>query len=384
MMHRPTRSVVVMLLLAFTANAQQPNTPAASMTIDGVAGPPYPITGVPLTAGFEAVVDITGPVGAPFVVIMTPSLTTGGGTLVLGSQFLDVDISPGYSVLMDGLANPGTFSIGASGTFNTNYPVSTAAVTGAQAATQAVLADPTNPGTFVALSAASQVSIIAPAAVVPISTPNNGGALFDLVPYGMTFPYYASSYTRMFINTDGNITFGSASGDFTPTPTEFRTQQPRIAPQWTDLDQSYAGASIVATVSQTSPTVRVDWIEMAEWSNAGSRHSFHVLLDMTNGDIVMVHDPLNMAMVYDELMGISPGQNAIPTTGWPAQRDLSTLPSNPIVGQPNEAFWEWFGLANGTMPYYTAGFNNPWDMAGTTTRFVAVGAGALGASYVGM
>jgi hypothetical protein len=35
------------------------------------------------------------------------------------------------------------------------------------------------------------------------------------------------------------------------------------------------------------------------------------------------------------------------------------------------------------MPFYTAGFSNPWDMAGTVTNFLAIGAGGTGAYYIG-
>ncbi|MEE2711421.1 MAG: hypothetical protein VX913_01480, partial [Planctomycetota bacterium] len=103
--------------------------------------------------------------------------------------------------------------------------------------------------------------------------------------------------------------------------------------------------------------------------------TFQLVMNMITGDIQVNHDPFNVAMVYDQLMGIAPGGNIIPAGGWPAQQNLSSLPGTPYFGAINEAFWEWFGLNNGTMAYYTAGINNPWDMVGTTTNFTAISAG---------
>ncbi len=371
--------IVLFALLAGVVTAQQPNTFYASMQVNGVAGPPYPITSVSLPRGLAQNVVISSlAANAPFVLFGANGLTPSGWS-VLGGQLLDVDINVGGFILLDGIVNPTVFNTGPTGSFNSTVVLPATTPIGTQAAFQALVADPTVPVYATRLTAASGVIVSQGLTVIPISTANNGGALFDFVPYGMTFPYYSNTWTRMFVNTDGNVTFGSASGDFTPTPTEFRTQQPRIAPFWTDLDQAFFGASITVTVDQSGltpfPTVTVDWIDMAEWANAGARHTFQLVMNMVTGDIQINHDPFNGAMVYDQLMGIAPGGNIIPAGGWPAQQNLSSLSGTPYFGAVNEAFWEWFGLNNGTMPYYTAGINNPWDMTGTTTNFTAISAG---------
>lgn len=378
-------SLIAVLLVLGVAGAQQPNTFQASMQINGVAGPPFPITGVNLPRGLPQNVVISGAVpNAPFVLFGAAALNANGYS-VLGGELLDVNIGLGGFVLLDGVANPTVFNTGPAASFNSSVVLPATATIGTMAAFQCLINDPSAPfGSR--LTAASEVTVSQGLTVVTISTPNNGGALFDFVPYGLTFPYYANVWTRMFINTDGNVTFGSSSGDFTPTPSEFRTQQPRIAPMWTDLDQSFFGASITATVDQSGllgfPTVTVDWIQMAEWNNSGARHTFQLVMNMVTGDITINHDPFNVAMVYDEFMGIGPGQNILPPNGqWPAYTDLSTLPGSPVTGTPNMAFWEWYGLVG--MTYYTQGFNNPWDMTGTTTNFLAIGAGAAGAFYYG-
>jgi len=366
------------------AGAQQPNTFNASMVINGTAGPPYPITGVNLPRGLpQNVVISSSTLNAPFVLFGAPFMYANGGYSVLGGELLDVNIGVGGFILLDGIANPTVFNTGATGAFNSSVTLSSTATLGTQAAFQCLVADVAAPfGSR--LTAASEVTVTQGLTVLTLSTPNNGGALVNLNSYGLSFPFYANLWTNMFVNTDGNVTFGSQSGDFTPTPSEFRTQQPRIAPMWTDLDQSYFGASITATIDQSGlfgfPTVTVDWIQMAEWSNTGARHTFQLVMNLVSGDITINHDPFNVAMIYDELMGIGPGQNLLPPSGmWAATQDLSTLPANPYLGAPNEAFWEWFGLVG--MTYYTQGYNNPWDMTGRTNNFLAVGVGASGGYY---
>ena len=366
--------------------AQQPNTGVASMRVNGTNGPPYPITGVSLPRGLPQNIVISGAPVAPFILFGGPSLLASGQN-VLGGQRLDVDISTASFILLDGTVNP-AFSTDATGIYNQNIVLPATATIGSSAAFQTVIADPTNAPFNTSLTAASEVVVTQGLTVVTVSNPNNGGSLFDLNAYGLSFPFYSNTYTRMFVNSDGNITFNAASGDFTPTPAEFRTQNPRIAPMWTDFDPSFSPGQITVTVDQSStapfPTVTVDWVNMAEWSNVGARHTFNCVLNTVTGDITMNHDPFNVAMVYDQFMGISPGLGLLPpapNNQWSAFKDLSTLPSSPILGLANESFWEWYGLVG--MTFYTQGFNNPWDMTGTTTNFLAVGAGSTGGAYFG-
>ena len=369
-------------LLATFALGQQPNTANASLVLDGRDGPTFPITGGTMSPGFQQRLRLDGPASAPFGVVIAGGLLSQGFPL-FGAELLDLDLSGPFVIPIDGVANP-YWAIPASGTYYAYFSIPATVTVGTALAAQGLVLDPSAPSAR-RLTAASLVDIVPPTTVIFLTPPNDGGAVFDFTALGMTFPFYGNVHTRMFVNTDGNITFGSASSDFTPTPIDFQTQQPRIAPQWTDLTLGYPGAAITVTVSQaTVPEIRVDWIMMAEWQNIGARHTFATILNMNTGDVTFVHSPLNVAMVYDELMGITPGSNLTPPGGFPAQSNLSALPTTPTAGSPMGAFWEWFGLANGSMPFYTAGVSNPWDMTGTTTRFIANQPGTAGAWYLGM
>jgi len=379
--------IAAVIFVALGASlAQQPNTPNASMVVNGVSGPPYPITGVTLPVGLiQNVVVSSVATNAPFVLFGAPSLYANGWP-VLGGELLDVNIGAGAFVLADGVANPAVFNTGA-GAFVANLLLPVTATIGTQTAFQCLVADPSAPS-GARLTAATDTTVSPGLTVLTLATPNDGGVPVDFTAYGFTFPYYASNWTRIFVNNDGNVTFGGASTNFTPSPAAFQFHQPRIAPMWSDLDRSFPGASITATINPgvfAGPaTVTIDWIAMAEWNNIGARHTFQLVMNAVTGDLTFNHPTSNVATIADQFVGITPGQNLLPPSGVFAPfRNLSTLPGAPQLGPPNDAFWEWFGTVGGFAPTYTQGFTNPWDMAGTTTTFTAIGAGAPGAAYNG-
>ena len=52
--------------------------------------------------------------------------------------------------------------------------------------------------------------------------------------------YFAGTYTSIYVNNNGNITFRGAVGQFTPTPFPI-AEQPMIAPFWADVDTRGGG-----------------------------------------------------------------------------------------------------------------------------------------------
>jgi hypothetical protein len=379
--------IATVLILGFAlvglAAAQQPNTQGlADFRVNGQGGVgPYPYA-ANLPRGTNQGVGLTGLPNAPFYLAAAPEALPFGVPLLGG--LLDLNLNAGWVVVMDGLSDPGA-RLDGSGNFSASLFLPSTATIGSSAAFQALMADPTNTPHGARFTACCVATVTQGVTVVPITfggvEAGRPGTIFNLSTYGLTLPFYANNYSSMYVNSDGHVSFNGNSSDFTPTPEEFRSGPARAAPMWTDLDPGYGGSVRVSVdtvggyLGGPLPSIRVDWINMAEWQNTGSRHNFSMDMNIV-GDITVTHDPFNAAMIYDELMGITPGTGILPpapNNQWSAQKNMSAMPGNPITGLPNEAFWEWFGLVS--FPFYTAGFSNPWDMAGTVTNFLAIGAG---------
>ena len=59
------------------------------------------------------------------------------------------------------------------------------------------------------------------------------------------FDFYGVNHTEVFLNANGNLTFGAADTDFGGTDTELLDQEPRIAPMWADVSPNISGSITV-------------------------------------------------------------------------------------------------------------------------------------------
>ncbi|MAG56047.1 MAG: hypothetical protein CMJ83_07135 [Planctomycetes bacterium] len=381
-------SLWIALAAVTVAQPYQVNSLPATIDLDGVVSTGLDAAYTVYTVGQTATLATSSTlVGWPYeiLVVFAPQVPRGDprATVTLGGQVFNVDLAdPTLIYLWSGGAVP-VFQPHQNQSLAFQVTAAPVVFTG-----QMFIIDPTNPELF-SLSQASTGTTAGPT-VTPItfggSEPGRPGTLFSL---GLPVPFYESTWTTMFVNSDGHVSFGANGSDFTPTPGEFRTGPARAAPQWTDMDPGFAPAQVTVTEDLTGlitgqPLIRVDWNSMAEWANAGSQHTFQLDLHPVTGDIVIRHHPTNLAMIYDQLTGITPGNNLLPPSGWPAYTDLSAMSATPVVGGPNGAFWEWYGIPGAQMPFYTQGFANPFDLTGLTLTFLAMGAGSPGAFYIGM
>ncbi|MCE5310157.1 MAG: hypothetical protein LLG20_21185, partial [Acidobacteriales bacterium] len=118
------------------------------------------------------------------------------------------------------------------------------------------------------------------------------------------FPFFGASYQSVYVNSDGNLTFGS--GD---TATSERSLgrmsggQPRIAVLFRDLDpsRSSGGIRVLADASR----VVVSWVSVPEYqdSGTGTLQTFQVRL-YPDGSIQFAFSDVN---TLEAVVGISPG-----------------------------------------------------------------------------
>jgi len=108
---------------------------------------------------------------------------------------------------------------------------------------------------------------------------DDGSTQIDL-PFAVNF--FGNPYSSMFINNNGNVTFGSGVSGYTPSPFPV-SAQPMIAPFWGDVDTRCAtcGAVYVASGQTTSPndTVVVTWNDVGYYSsNSSKTNDFQLVL----------------------------------------------------------------------------------------------------------
>jgi len=188
-------------------------------------------------------------------------------------------------------------------------------------------------------------------------------------PEGFTFPFFGKTYTEVFVNSDGNLTFGAGDHTSDPRdPTRFLNGPPRIAPLFTDLDVSGIGQ---VTATSGAGELTFTWDGVPEFSETGSPglNRFSVTL-FSNGNIRFRYEQLNVTPDDDQnfpaglqaIVGITPGNGAAGQTV-----DLSASPTIQISGQP----------------VYEVFTGTSLDLAGTEINFVTSDVQLLFPFYAG-
>ncbi|MCG3267484.1 nidogen-like domain-containing protein [Yoonia sp. I 8.24] len=106
---------------------------------------------------------------------------------------------------------------------------------------------------------------------------------------GGPITYFGQTYTEIYINTNGLITFGAPVTSYTPTGIDSITV-PAIAPFWSDVDiRGTTDGDIYWDVDATTGKVTITWLDVASYGNNGTdRNSFQVILSDTGGDDLSV------------------------------------------------------------------------------------------------
>lgn len=135
----------------------------------------------------------------------------------------------------------------------------------------------------------------------PTSTPlsDDSSSLENL---GFAFKFFGATWTQAFVNSNGNLTFGGGSSDYTESVAELLGTLPRIAACWDDFNPAAGGTvRVLATPGQ----FEVCWNSVPEYGIGGS-NTFRVVL--ANGSITMDYDGAMTAV--DGLIGLSAGGGA--------------------------------------------------------------------------
>jgi hypothetical protein len=164
-------------------------------------------------------------------------------------------------------------------------------------------------GLLAALSAAVFALAVPAGAEGPNAVQNLGGCTANTlpsgddnstdtaVPLGFTANFFGRSFSDVFVNQNGNVTFSTPLGQFTPSDFAVSTV-PIVAAFWADVDTSPAQSGKV-TYGQTTvdgqPAFCVNWINVGYYNNGVDKlNSFQLLLVSRGGngnfDIVFNYD----------------------------------------------------------------------------------------------
>lgn len=158
-----------------------------------------------------------------------------------------------------------------------------------------------------------------------------------------SFPFQGASYSSVFVNSNGNLTFGSGDTDFSESVAELLSDQPRIAALWDDLSPNNGG---LVVVEEGAASWTVSFIGVPEFSATGA-NTFSVTLE-PSGRVTIAYGQVT---ALDGLVGVSPGGGAAN----PGESDLSTGGTWSVSGVTFEQF---------------TGAADPFDLAGAILVFV--------------
>jgi hypothetical protein len=168
---------------------------------------------------------------------------------------------------------------------------------------RAVLFTPNNSADFYSACGFPIAALPTPTAghtAVPLS--DDGSASVALVG-GMTAKLYGASYSSVWINANGNLTFLASDGDYTETLTD-HFDTPRVAALFDDLNPATGGQVVRA---QLADRFVVSWLNVPEYSTS-NQNTFQIELYF-DGRIQLSW--LSIAAA-DGIAGLSEGQGLSP------------------------------------------------------------------------
>ncbi len=145
-----------------------------------------------------------------------------------------------------------------------------------------------------------------------------------------TFRFYGVRYERVFLNSDGNLTFGSPESSSLPRSLgRFLEGPPRIAVDFLDLDPSVTTGDAGVYLLKEPGRVRITWLRVPEFGTSNS-NTFQVTM-YPGGLITMGYEDM---AATDGIVGISPGG--------PGALALLDLSEELPVGRTSDAIAEQF------------------------------------------
>lgn len=126
-------------------------------------------------------------------------------------------------------------------------------------------------------------------------TPNDDGSS-GLISLPFDFCFYGDTVNSLYINNNGNITFGNILSSFSSTAFPSANNQ-IIAPFWADVDTRNGNGQVLYKITPTA--LYVNWVDVGYYSQQGDkRNTFQLII--TNGTDPVI-DGGNLAFCYEDM-----------------------------------------------------------------------------------
>jgi hypothetical protein len=148
----------------------------------------------------------------------------------------------------------------------------------------------------------------------------------DIALSGAQFPFYGVSYDKIFIGTNGYITFNQGDTSGRVSAAALAAGSPRIAPLWADLNATNKGDVYYNRLGDRHV---ITWNAMSEVSSGGANTFQAALYD--DGRIAFAYKKIK---AKSSLIGLSPGNSELA----PQAVDLSNPPAEILTAPLFETF----------------------------------------------
>lgn len=174
-------------------------------------------------------------------------------------------------------------------------------------------------------------------------------------PEGINF--FGHSYTSIYINNNGNITFGAPSSTFTPTQIDAGFGNPIIAVFWADVDTRAAG-TVYYDLDAADGVMTITWDHVGYYDQHSDKlNSFQIMLvNEGYGNFDIVYRYSDVQWTTGDVSGGAPARagysagDGINYFELPQSGDVSTLLSLPVTaGNTSVAGVDQFDVRNGVI-----------------------------------